>query len=215
MTAWRSPYQPGGALTRSGCETGPRGVVSSEEFLAPVQSRKTVVRWEGWVQSPPSSDNVKKERQTIPSHPGEDFCPGKFAMWLASLLGNRLTSARGSQHVRARAEFSHPCSVTDEGGKGSRYRSLSSKVFSLMCSCQKRCKHVCLHSQIQLGASVKINICCTFPGALRWKCNLAAKENLQQPHNLLKSQARVLAPLYWTVARMAQNTAHVGKPRWS
>lgn len=116
-------------------------------------------------------------------------------MWLASLLGNGLTLARGSRHVRARAEFSHPCSVTDEGGKGCRYRSLSSKVFSLMRSCQKRCKHVCLHSQIQLGASVKINICCTFPGALRWKCNLAAKENLQQPHNLLKNQARVLAPL--------------------
>lgn len=66
MTVWKSPYQPGGALAQSGCETAPGGVaiVSTEEFLAPVQSWKTVVRLEGWVQSPPSSGSTKKERHT-------------------------------------------------------------------------------------------------------------------------------------------------------
>lgn len=33
-----------------------------------------------------------------------------------------------------------------------------------------------------------------FPEALGWKCNLAARERHEQPHNLLTNQARVLAP---------------------
>lgn len=34
-----------------------------------------------------------------------------------------------------------------------------------------------------------------YPGVLRWKCNLAAREHHKQPHNLLKTLAKVLAPV--------------------
>lgn len=33
-----------------------------------------------------------------------------------------------------------------------------------------------------------------FPGARRWKCDLAARQHCKQPPNLLRNQARVLAP---------------------
>lgn len=37
---------------------------------------------------------------------------GKFAMWPASLLGNRLALGRNGQSIRTKAELSHSCSVT-------------------------------------------------------------------------------------------------------
>lgn len=82
---------------------------------------------------------------------------GTSAMRLAPLLGNRPVLARDSQSWRTRAELSRPPSVTEAGGKRCRQRSLSSRVFSSACSCQKRCKHVGVH-QSQLGASFRINI---------------------------------------------------------
>lgn len=49
---------------------------------------------------------------------------GKFSMWLGNPAGNRLALARHGQSLRARAELSHACPVTDLAGKGCRYRDL-------------------------------------------------------------------------------------------
>lgn len=49
---------------------------------------------------------------------------GKFSMCLDIAAGNRLALARGGQNLRARAELSHACPVTDLAGKGCKYRDL-------------------------------------------------------------------------------------------